>query len=197
MIFSLILFLTPELWEVFAQLEVASLAILVGLFVLLGVAFLIARLPKEVEGLEREAATGGPPLESRQRFNVGLVLFVSQSLQVLLVALAVAAFFVVFGMLTINAELIEGWINGTPEVLFGFQLGGREAELTVELLRVATAIASFTGLYFAISMMTDDLYRREFLDRITDEMKATFAQRAEYLDLLKQQDGSEPDGQTG
>lgn len=183
MIFSLILFLTPELWEVFAQLEGASLAILVGLFVALGTAFLIARLPREVESLERDAGGGGPPLETRQRFNVGLVLFISQSLQVLLVALAVAGFFVVFGMLTINSELIEGWIVGTPDVLFGFPLGGREAELTVELLRVATAIASFTGLYFAISMMTDDLYRREFLDRITDEMKETFARRSEYLAL--------------
>jgi MFS family permease len=183
MIFSLILFLTPELWEVFAQLQGASLAILVGLFVLLGAAFLIARLPKEVEGLERDAGGDGPPLKTRQRFNVGLVLFISQSLQVLLVALAVAAFFVVFGLLTINAELIEGWIKGTPDVLFGFELGGRQAQLTVELLRVATAIASFTGLYFAISMMTDDLYRREFLDRITDEMKQTFARRAAYLAL--------------
>ncbi len=183
MIFSLILFLAPELWEVFAQLEGASLAILVGLFVALGTAFLIARLPREVESLERDAGSGGPPLETRQRFNVGLVLFISQSLQVLLVALAVAGFFIVFGMLTINSELIEGWITGTPDVLFGFPLGGREAELTVELLRVATAIASFTGLYFAISMMTDDLYRREFLDRITDEMKETFARRSEYLAL--------------
>lgn len=185
LIFSLILFLTPELWEVFAQLQGASLAILVGLFVLLGAAFLIARLPKEVESLEHETGAGGPPLEPRQRFNIGLVLFVSQSLQVLLVALAVAAFFVVFGLLTTNAALIEGWIKGSPDVLFGFELGGREAQLTVELLRVATAIASFTGLYFAISMLTDDLYRREFLDRITIEMKSTFTRRAEYLALLE------------
>jgi hypothetical protein len=190
MIFSLILFLTPELWQVFAQLEGASLVILVGLFVALGTAFLIARLPREVKGLEREAGGGGPPLKTRQRFNVGLVLFVSQSLQILLVALAVAVFFVVFGMLTINSELIEGWISGTPEVLFGFELGGREAELTVELIRVAAAIASFTGLYFAISMLTDDLYRREFLDRITDEMKQTFARRTEYLALVAKDQGA-------
>ncbi len=183
MIFSLILFLTPELWEVFAQLEPAALGILVGMFVLLGAAFLIARLPKEVGRLEEDAGADGLPLEPRQRFNVGLVLFVSQSLQVLLVALAVAAFFVVFGLLTINAELINGWIKGTSDVLFGFRLGGREAQLTVELVRVATAIASFTGLYFAISMLTDDLYRREFLDRITDDMKVTFEKRAEYLAL--------------
>lgn len=184
MIFSLILFLTPELWQVFSQLPDASLLLLVALFMLLGSGFLIARIPKEVANLEQQAGAGGPPLKPRQRFNVGLVMFVSQSLQVLLVALAVAVFFVVFGLLTIGSETVTSWTTRPADVLFEFQLAGREAAMTRELLRVATAIASFTGLYFAISMLTDDLYRREFLSRITDEMKQTFVRRAEYLKLL-------------
>jgi hypothetical protein len=184
MIFSLILFLTPELWQVFSQLPDASLVLLVGLFMLLGAAFLIARIPNEVADLEKEAGSGGPPLRQRQRVNVGLVLFVSQSLQVLLVALAVAVFFVIFGLLTIGADTVSSWTTHPADVYFEFQLAGREAAMTKELLRVATAIASFTGLYFAISMLTDDLYRREFLSRITDEMKQTFVRRAEYLNLL-------------
>ncbi len=183
MVFSLLLFLTPELWEVFAKLDDLSLGLLIGLFVLLGGGFLVARLPREVQALEREAGGDGPPLKHRQRFNVGLVLFVSQSLQVLLVALAVAAFFVVFGLLTVNAELVSGWIHEPANVLFGFRIGDRQAQVTTELLRVAAALASFTGLYFAISMLTDDLYRREFLSQITDEMKVTFGMRAEYLRL--------------
>ncbi|MDQ5895177.1 MAG: hypothetical protein QG596_1438 [Actinomycetota bacterium] len=184
MIFSLILFLTPELWEVFSKLPDASLFLLIGLFVLLGSGFLIARIPREVEELEKAAGAGGPPLRKRQRYNVGLVLFVSQSLQVLLVALAVAGFFVAFGMLTINADLIAGWTKDPAVVLVEFPLAGRQAQLTSELLRVAAAMASFTGLYFAISMLTDDLYRKEFLSQITDEMKQTFVRRAEYLKLL-------------
>lgn len=186
MIFALLLFLTPELWEVFAGLDNLSLGLLIGLFVLLGAAFLIARLPKEVQGLERDAGGDGPPLNHRQRFNVGLVLFVSQSLQILLVAFAVAAFFVVFGLLTVNAELVSSWIHAPAHVLFGFRIGDREAQVTTELLRVAAALASFTGLYFAVSMLTDDLYRREFLSQITDEMKVTFLKRAEYLRLREQ-----------
>jgi hypothetical protein len=55
--------------------------------------------------------------------------------------------------------------------------------ITEELLRVSGAIAAFTGLYFAISMLTDDVYRREFLGELTSEMRATFAARAEYLKL--------------
>ena len=183
LIFSLILFLTPELWEVFSQLPDASLFLLIGLFISLGSSFLIARIPREVEALETSAGAGGPPLRPRQRFNVGLVLFVSQSLQVLLVALAVAFFFVVFGLLTIDSEMIEGWTSDPAEILFGFALAGREAELTKELLRVAAAMASFTGLYFAISMLTDALYRKELLEQITDEMKQTFVRRSKYLQV--------------
>ena len=189
MIFSLILFLTPELWEVFSSLPDASLFLLIGLFMLLGSGFLIARIPREVEDLEESAGAGGPPLRPRQRFNVGLVLFVSQSLQVLLVAVAVAFFFVIFGMLTINAETIEGWTSDPAVVLIEFPLAGRQAQLTSELLRVAAAMASFTGLYFAISMLTDDLYRKEFLTQITDEMKETFVRRSRYLELLGRNGG--------
>lgn len=185
MIFSLILFLTPELWQVFSQLPDASLLLLVGLFVMLGAGFLIARIPNEVTDLESQAGAGGPPLKPRQRFNVGLVLFVSQSLQVLLVALAVAVFFVVFGLLTIDGATVASWTTDPADVLFEFHLAGRDAEMTRELLRVAAAIASFTGLYFAISMLTDDLYRREFLSRIIEEMAQTFNRRAEYLRLRK------------
>ena len=190
MIFSLILFLTPELWEVFSQLPDESLFLLIALFVLLGSGFLIARIPREVADLEKAAGSGGPPLRKRQRYNVGLVLFVSQSLQVLLVALAVAGFFVVFGMLTINADLIAGWTDDPAAILLEFPLAGRQAQLTSELLRVAAAMASFTGLYFAISMLTDDLYRKEFLSQITDEMKQTFVRRYEYLKLLGKAPGS-------
>lgn len=184
MIFSLILFLSPETWRVFAILPDQSLAITVGLFLLLGIGFLVARLPQEVKALETGAGRDGPPLVRRQRVNVGLVLFVSQSLQVLVVSLAVAGFFVVFGTLTIDEAVISGWIGQPANVIVEFPLAGRTASLTVALLRVAVAIASFTGLYFTISMLTDDLYRREFMNQVTREMKQTFRWRLEYLQLV-------------
>jgi len=113
-------------------------------------------------------------------FNLGL----------LLVILAVAVFFVIFGLLTIGADTVASWTTHPADVWFEFELAGREAAMTRELLRVATAIASFTGLYFAISMLTDDLYRKEFLSRITDEMEATFVRRVEYLKLIGKSDPS-------
>ena len=183
MIFSIVLFLTTEMWQVFTEVDDISLAILGGLFLALGVTFLGARLPAEVRRLERDAGEGGPPLRGRQRVNVGLVLFVSQSLQVLLVSLVVGAFFVAFGILTVDEQILQTWIGDGGDVLLEFNIGGRDAVLTSELLRVAAAIASFTGLYFAISMLTDEVYRREFLDELTNEMSDTFRARAAYLGL--------------
>ncbi len=185
MIFSVVLFLTTEMWQVFTHLSGASLAVLGGLFVALGVAFLAARLPNEVRDLEREAGEG-PALERRQRVNVGLVLFVSQSLTVLTVSLAVGLFFVAVGAITVDEHVIHEWLGGgyTPNVLLHLDILGQHDVITEELLRVSGAIAAFTGLYFAISMLTDDVYRREFLGELTSEMRATFASRAEYLRAL-------------
>ena len=183
MIFAVVLFLTTEVWQVFSEADGLSLAILGGLFVALGTVFLVARLPGEVRSLEREAGEAGPPLRRRQRVNVGLVLFVSQALQVLFVSLSVGVFFVAFGVLAIDADILREWIGSGGDVIASFEIGGREAILTSELLRVSGAIAAFTGLYFAISMLTDELYRREFLDELTGEMRASFRDRADYLRL--------------
>ncbi len=194
MIFSVVLFLTTEMWQVFTHVSGASLAILGVLFVVLGAAFLLARLPSEVRDLEREAGEGGAPLERRQRLNVGLVLFVSQSLQVLTVSLAVGGFFVALGLITIDAHILHEWLssNHKPDVLVTLRVFGHQGVITGELLRVSAAIAAFTGLYFAISMLTDDVYRREFLGELTAEMHESFVARTAYLRLGAT--GSDPTG---
>jgi hypothetical protein len=183
MIFSVVLFLTTEMWQVFSEASAASLGILALLFVALGTSFLVARLPREVRSLEREAGGDTAELDGRQRVNVGLVLFVSQALQVLFVSLAVGAFFVVLGTLLIDAGVLESWIGSDGHVLLRIDVLGIDGTITEELLRVSGAIAAFTGLYFAISMLTDEVYRREFLDELTGEMRETFRARAEYLRL--------------
>jgi hypothetical protein len=180
MIFSVVLFLTTEVWEVFSDASGLVLALLGAIFVGLGTLFLAARVPREVRTLERGARPAAD-LDRRQRLNVGLVL--SQALQVLFVSLAVGAFFVVFGLLAIDADVLESWIGSAGHVLVSFELGGDDLELTEELLRVSGAIAAFTGLYFAIAMLTDSTYREEFLDGLTDEMREAFKARTEYLEL--------------
>jgi len=185
LIFSVVLFINTEMWQVFAQMDDASLGAIVGLLVLIGTGFLVGRIPREVETIEREAGAAGPPLHRSQLINVGLVLFVSQALQVLVVSLAIAGFFVAFGLLAIGPDVLEAWVGTrTGDAVLGLgdaSVLGLRIHLTAELLRVATAIASFSGLYYSIAVLTDTTYREEFLEEVTQEMRETFAARAEYL----------------
>ena len=100
-------------------------------------------------------------------------------------SLAVGVFFVVLGTLLIDAGVLESWIGSGGHVLVTIDAFGHKGIVTEELLRVSGAIAAFTGLYFAISMLTDEVYRREFLDGLTAEMRDTFKARAEYLQLRR------------
>jgi hypothetical protein len=182
LVFALVLFVNTEMWQAFSTMPRAFLFAVGLLFVALGSVFLVARLPREVAEIERSVGTG-PPLARRQLVNVGLVLFVSQGLQVLVVSLAVGGFFVAFGALAIGPEVRDSWLGDSGNVLFTLSFLGEQAQITEELLRVSAGIAAFSGLYYAIAVLTDSTYREEFLDEITAEMRDTFRARAEYLEL--------------
>ena len=139
---------------------------------------------REVRGLEREVGTEDQPLGERQRRNVGLVLFTSQAVQVLTVTLMVFVFFVVFGLFAVTPGVRESWL-GTSDanVILNLTVFDGDYELTVELIKVAAALAAFSGLYFAVAMLTDSTYREEFLVEVTEELQQTFRDRVEYLRL--------------
>ena len=179
LLFSVVLFLTTEMWQAFADMSDAQLAGVAGLLIATGTLFLVARLPREVDALEKECGQG-PPLERRERINVGLVMFVSHALQVLVVSLAVGAFFVAFGLLAVEQPLIATWIGHSPDT--AVTIG--DVHVYTELLRVAGAIAAFSGLYYAIAVLTDATYREEFLSEFEGSMTETFTARAEYRQLL-------------
>ncbi len=174
MLFSVVLFFTADMWQVFAELALWRVIAVVVLLALLAVVFIVVRLPREVADLQIDDA---PPLDRRERVNVGLVLLVSQGLQVLLIAVAVGVFFVALGLLTISNGLIHTWTGVHPHVL----LGSGDFVVTEELVRVASAIAAFSGFYYAIAVLTDPTYRAEFATEITEEMRQSFEDRAAYL----------------
>ena len=182
-IFIFLSFPSQELWEIFANPTRGIYAVTLGLLALLGIAFLAVRLPREARSLEREVGQESTPLSRRQLFNVELVMFVSQAVQVLLVSLLIAIFLTVFGVLAIDDQLREQWLGSPGNELFHFNLLGERLELTSELLRVAVGLAAFSGFYFAIAMFTDSTYREEFLGELTSEMRRSFKDRTEYLRL--------------
>ena len=205
--FSLFLILTTETWEVSAALDGPFFWAVAGLFFSLGVVFLLTRLPREVRlltiyeepeelrrrltGTPAEALPVGsecpvpPPLTWRQWGNLGLVLLFGQGLQVMLVSAMLGAFFIAFGLLVITPENVVAW-SGEPlgDPLVTFMLWGREVQLTWELLRVSGFLAFFSGLYFSVTAVTDDTYRREFYEDGVAELRQALAVRAAYLAAL-------------
>jgi hypothetical protein len=206
LLIQLVLFINTEMWQVSSGFTGLYLVVVIVLFFAVGTTFLWARLPGEIgrlaafaEPAEVHALCEGTPiagaarlvdgpvaageLSRRQRGNVLLVALFSQGLQVVLVGLIVAGFFVVFGVLTITPEVTEAWLGRPGDVLLDLELFGREAIVTAELLKLSAFLASFSALYFAVTLVTDDTYRREFFDEVVGELRQTFAVRAAYLAL--------------
>ncbi len=167
LVFALVLFINTEMWQVFSRMPDVFLVLVGCLLVGAGALFVIVRLPREVQGAGEARRATGLALERRERFNVALVLFVSQALQTVVVVLAVTAFFVVLGALAVGPSIRESWEVAEGSVVLSFGLFGERIEITEALLRVSAGIGAFAGLYYAIAVLTDSTYREEFLDDIT------------------------------
>lgn len=176
LVFSIVLFINAEMWQVFSSLSDLEVVQVGVLFLVVGVMFVVARVPREVQEIERQVGEGAPPLRRSQLINVGLVLVIAQGLQVLTVAVVLGAFFVAFGVLAIQPDVVASWIGSAPDEVAG-------TPVTVELLRVSGALAAFSGLYYAIAVLTDSTYREEFLEEAVGSMRDTFRLRARYLAL--------------
>ena len=219
-LFVTFIFLQNEAWQITADLDGPFYWIVLALFPIVGVLFAIIRLPKEIGQLSQfeswdtlvgrvagtpvEALAGStakplaatPVLGRRQWGNVGLVVIFSQALQVVLVSAMVFAFLLFFGFLVVTVPIVEGFVGGTPHVLATLDLWGRHMVLTEELLRVTGFLTVFSGFYFAVSVLTDDTYREEFLDEIVGEMRRSLAVRAVYLAALVERRARVPEAST-
>jgi hypothetical protein len=205
LLFVTFLFLTVEVWEVAARLQGPYLLATAGLFIGAGTMFVAVRLPREigalahfdspqevidltadtpVAGRAREVgqrACDPRPLSTREWVNVGLLVFFSQALQILTVSALLGAFFMVFGLLTVPPAMVARWSNHAFTELVRFPLWGRDVVITSELVRVAGFLSAFSGLYFTVTMLTDETYRQEFLDEVVGDARRAFAVRAVYL----------------
>jgi len=208
-LFITFIFLQNEAWQITAGLHGPYYWIVLGLFVLIGVGFSVIRLPREIGALSEfeswkrvaervkgtpadqlcrelpaDEDTETPPLSRRQWGNIALVYLFSQGLQVLLVSAMVFVFLFVFGVLVVTEPVARGFVDAQPNVLAGFELWGRDLVITEELLRVTGFLTVFTGLYFSVTAVTDETYRKEFSGEILEEMRRSLAVRAVYLAAL-------------
>ncbi len=200
LLFTTFLFINTEVWQVSSALSRPVLWLAVAFFGVLAVGFLLARLPEEVAAVNddldpdvvRRAVRGTPlephlddlddvhaePLDRRQRTNLLLVLLITQASQVLVLSVAVWAFFLVFGRVAIDASVVNTWVGG--EAPHYWRLLGRLG-FSRELLQVSIFLSAFSGLYFTVYAVTDATYRDQFFHEITHELERAVGVRAAYL----------------
>ncbi len=208
LLFITFLFINAEVWQLSATLDGSVLWLTLLLFGGIAVGFLLVRLPEEVDRVDdsidldllRRATRGTPiegvahelveregqrlPLESYgdvrgyERWNLILVLLVTQVAQVLLLSLAVLGFFLVFGGIVMTAGVQQAWTAQDRLTHLPYL-----DNLSVELVQVSVFLAAFSGLYFAVAVMTDETYREQFFREVLDELERAVGVRAAYLAL--------------
>jgi hypothetical protein len=216
-VFVLFLFINAEVWHVAANLDGAVLWLVVVLFLGLGTAFFVMRLPDEIDRADDEldderivTVTRGTPVAGEvaavaaarpglltaetvltrfERTNLMLALVVVQLSQVLLVALSLLLFLLGFGTLAMRREVVEAWIGERTTHLSGLE------NLSVELFQVSVFLAAFSAFYISVTAVTDDAYRGAFFTGVMEELERSIAVRAAYH-AVRQTRGGAPDGTT-
>ena len=105
----------------------------------------------------------------------------SQAIQVTLVGVGLAGFFVVFGFLAIPEATAAAWTAlDDVHVLLRWDVGGRALVITDPLLRVAGFLGAFGAMYFTVLLSTDAMYREEFADDVAPQLRQALAVRCVY-----------------
>jgi hypothetical protein len=217
-VFVLFLFINAEVWHVAANLDGAVLWLVVVLFLGLGTAFFVMRLPVEIDRADDEldderigAVTRGTPVGGEvaavavarpglltaeteltrfERTNLMLALVVVQLSQVLLVALSLMLFLIGFGAIAMKREVVEAWIGEGTTHLPGVE------NLSVELVQVAVFLAAFSAFYISVTAVTDDAYRGAFFTGVMQELERSIAVRAAYNAVRRSRGAARDDDPT-
>lgn len=214
------LFVNTEVWQVVGGLRLARVWAAVLVFTLMGAAFLLTRLPREVRRVEAvvvaeglSEACQGTPLAARarlladrggvvppdrallsraQRINLVLVLLAAQGFQVLMLATAVFAFFTGFGVLIMRDEVVELWVGAAPSYHLWDRVGFW-VPVSGELAKVSGFLAGFAAMYFTIYAVSDAGYRREFFAEVDSELTRAVGVRAVYRAIVDETLDADPD----
>jgi hypothetical protein len=205
LVFIAFLFINAEAWQMSANLGFGTLWLVAVLLLGLAAVFLLVRLPEEVDQTDDAVddafllrACVGTPLEEvcrrmvedpdsdpaahaeitgYDRWNLIVVLLVIQAVQVLVLVAAVFGFLLVFGSLILEEPVQRAW-TGEPTTHVSFL-----PTVSAELVKVSLFLASFSGLYFTVSAITDETYRGQFFATVTQHLEKAVGVRAVYLAL--------------
>ena len=197
-------FLTAEVWQSVGLLHWFPYALLVLLFTALGGVFIargrnldVGRLATFESGPELEAALRSCgvhhnvsahrlnhlsypvtcELGRRQRANLLAVAVLSRLVVATVVAAIVGLFFVVFGFLTVNGDVVKAWTLQDPRTILTLRVPTRTLLLSWEHLNVAGFLATFSGFYFTIVSAADPTLRSGMRDTAEDAVREACATR--------------------
>ena len=214
LVFVAFLFINAEAWQMTANMRFSTIWLTALLLIGLGVVFLLVRLPEEVDRVDDEVddelllrACRGTPLEDDcqalvddpeadpsaraqvtgyERWNLIAVLLVIQLVQVVLLVAAIFVFLLLFGSLVMNREVQVAW-TGLERTTNAPYL----PNVSAQLVKVSLFLASFSGLYFTVSAVTDETYRGQFFAGVMSHLERAVGMRAVYLTLRERRDPSD------
>ena len=130
---------------------------------------------------------GVPELRTLQRLNLSVLVLLGQLIQSAFVALVIAGFLVVFGVLALPASLQESWIGQDVTGLATFVFLGETRLLSQELVTTSVLLGSVVGLYFTGLAVTDSEYRTAHFDRLIDEVRHLLSAHVFYAAALHEE----------
>ena len=209
LLFGSFFFLSTEVWQIADDFPISLYVLALSALVTLGALFIAFALRTDVTELSQFASwhdvsdacadtplagfdpasyagpPTAPPLGRRARLNVALVMFVSQSIQVFLVAILTFVGLVGFGLLTVRETTLASWL-GEDAITAGDRyitgdIFGNRVLLSRQLIFVAGFVSAFAGLQFAVSVVNDAKYRSDFAEGMAIEVRQALAVRTAYL----------------
>lgn len=210
LVFIAFLFINAEAWQMTSSLGFGTLWLTALLLLGLGTVFLLVRLPEEVDQADDavddafllRACRGTPladvcrelvddpetdPAEHAEitgydRWNLIVVLLVIQAVQVVVLVAAVFGFLLVFGSLIVNEDVQLAWTARESTTNMPVL-----TNVSAELVKVSLFLASFSGLYFTVSAVTDETYRGQFFAAVMEHLEKAVGVRAVYLALRERE----------
>ena len=115
-----------------------------------------------------------------ERLNLSMISVLGRVLVAAVIGAAIAAFFVVFGVLTVDADVAESWIGGPPTIWWQGTLAQHTYTLTAEHVRVAVFLGVFSALYFIVAAASDRTLRATLTTDVDHHVHQCLAVRAVY-----------------
>ncbi|MCO8274110.1 hypothetical protein M1L60_26265 [Actinoplanes sp. TRM 88003] len=104
-----------------------------------------------------------------------VLLTVRQLVQAAIIGLGLFLFFVALGLITVQDETAAEWIGHEPALQVG---------VPVALFKLAALLASFGGVSFSTTSMTNPDYRQEFFEPVLRSVRRPILVHTVYCALI-------------